>query len=171
MIQKWLKMTKNIFWFFQGLAQQESHKGKALHGLRDASLAGLQLLTMTVEDVGLWSDSLEPCVYGGQIMRDGHDLGFWLAVVYVDDVLLLSTTQEAENHVVDVLSSVVPVKTTGVIGDEGGSLIFIGRVIKREKALGVDPHYLDTAFVAYRITRGSDHVPDLRMGTLLKNHC
>ena len=139
---------------------------KALNGLRDASLAWLQLLTVTVEDVGLWSDSLEPCVYGGQIMRDGHELGFCLAVVYVDDILLLSTTQEAEDHVVDVLSSVVPVKTTGVIGDEGGSLTFIGRVIKREKdsseiTLGVDPHYLDTTFVAYGITRGSDHVPDI----------
>ena len=40
---------------------------KALNGLRsrDASLAWLQLLTLTVEHVGLWSDSLEPCVYGG----------------------------------------------------------------------------------------------------------
>ena len=45
-------------------------------GLRDASLAWLQLLTFTVEHVGLWSDSLEPCVYGGQIVKDGHELGF-----------------------------------------------------------------------------------------------
>jgi len=40
-----------------------------LNGLRDASLAWLQLLTFTVEHVGLWSDSLDPCVYGGQIER------------------------------------------------------------------------------------------------------
>ena len=69
-------------------------------------------------------------------------------VVYVDDILLLSTTKEAEEHVVATLSSVVPVKTTGEIGEEGGSLTFIGRVIKRERdsseiTLGVDPHYLD----------------------------
>ena len=42
---------------------------KALNGLRDASLAWLQLLTFTVEHAGLWSDSLDPCVYGGQIER------------------------------------------------------------------------------------------------------
>ena len=86
---------------------------KALNGLRDASLAWLQLLTFTVEHVGLWSDSLEPCVYGGQIVKDGHELGFCLCVVYVDDILLLSTTKEAEEHAVATLSSVVPVKTTG----------------------------------------------------------
>ena len=61
---------------------------KALNGLRDASLAWLQLLTFTVEHVSLWSDSLEPCVYGGQIVKDGHELGFCLCVVYVDDILL-----------------------------------------------------------------------------------
>ena len=108
---------------------------KALNGLRDASLAWLQLLTFTVEHVGLWSDSLEPCVYGGQIVKDGHEIGFCLCVVYVDDILLLSTTKEAEEHVVATLSSVVPVKTTGEIGEEGGSLTFIGRVIKRERFL------------------------------------
>ena len=104
---------------------------KALNGLRDASLAWLQLLTFTVEHVGLWSDSLEPCVYGGQIGKDGHELGFCLCVVYVDDILLLSTSKEAEEHVVVTLSSVVPVKTTGEIGEEGGPLTFIGRVIRR----------------------------------------
>ena len=77
------------------------------------------LLTFTVEHLGLWSDSLEPCVYGGQIVKDGHELGFCLCVVYVDDILLLSTTKEAEEHVVATLSSVVPVKTTGEIGEEG----------------------------------------------------
>ena len=69
-------------------------------------------------------------MYGGQIVKDGHELGFCLCVVYVDDILLLSTTKKAEEHVVATLSSVVPVKTTGEIGEEGGSLTFIGRVIK-----------------------------------------
>ena len=73
---------------------------KALNGLRDASLP--QVLTFTVEHVGLWSDSLEPCVYGGQIVKDGHEIGFCLCVVYVDDILL----------------SVVPVKTTREIEEE-----------------------------------------------------
>ena len=139
---------------------------KALNGLRDASLAWLQLLTFTVEHVGLWSDSLEPCVYGGQIVKDGHEIGFCLCVVYVDDILLLSTTKEAEEHVVATLSSVVPVKTTGEIEEEGGSLTFIGRAIKRERdsseiTLGVDPHYLDSTFLDYGVTRGSENVPDI----------
>ena len=139
---------------------------KALNGLRDASLAWLQLLTETVEHVGLWSDSLEPCVYGGQIVKDGYEIGFCLCIVYVDDILLVSTTKEAEEYVVEALASVVPVKTTGEIGDEGGSLTFIGRVIRREKnsseiTLGVDPHYLDSTFQDYGITNGSSYVPDI----------
>ena len=105
-------------------------------------------------------------MYGGQIVKDGHELGFCLCVVYVDDILLLSTTKEAEEHVVATLSSVVPVKTTGEIGEEGGSLTFIGRVIKRERdsseiTLGVDPHYLDSTFLDYGVTRGSENVPDI----------
>ena len=48
-------------------------------------------------------------MYGGQIVKDGHELGFCLCVVYVDDILLLSTTKEAEEHVVATLSSVVSV--------------------------------------------------------------
>ena len=66
----------------------------------------------------------------------------------------------------EALASVVPVKTTGEIGDEGGSLTFIGRVIRREKnsseiTLGVDPHYLDSTFQDYGITNGSSYVPDI----------
>ena len=122
--------------------------------------------TDTVEQVGLWSDSLEPCVYGGPIVRDGYELGFCLCIVYVDDILLVSTGKEAEEYVVEALPSVVPVKTTGEIGDEGGSLTFIGRVIRREKnsseiTLGVDPHYLDSTFQDYGITNGSSYIPDI----------
>ena len=46
-----------------------------------------------------------------------HKIGFCLCVVYVDDILL----------------SVVPVKTTRESEEEGGSLTFIGRVIRRER--------------------------------------
>ena len=67
---------------------------------------------------------------------------------------------------VEALASVVPVKTTGEIGDEGGSLTFIGRVIRRQKnsseiTLGVDPHYLGSTFQDYGITNGSSYVPDI----------
>ena len=139
---------------------------KALNGLRDASLCWLQLLSSTVEQAGLWADELEPCVYAGEITSgDGVALGFALAIVYVDDVLLASSTVEAEQHIVDIISAVVPTKTTGYVA-ESGSLTFIGRVISKEKGqneffLSVDPHYLDTTFEAFGITKGSPNVPDI----------
>ena len=45
-------------------------------------------------------------------------------------------------------------------------MTFIGRVIKRERnsseiTLGVDPHYLDSTFLDYGVTRGSENVPDI----------
>ena len=100
---------------------------KALNGLRDASLCWLQLLSSTVEQAGLWADEQEPCVYSGEITSaEGIKLGVCLAVVYVDDILLASSTVEAEQYVVDVISAVVPTKTTGYITDSG-SLTFIGK--------------------------------------------
>ena len=56
-------------------------------------------------------------------------LVFVCVLVKIDDILLLSTSKEAEEYVVEALASVVPVKTTGEIGDEGGSFTVIGRVI------------------------------------------
>ena len=139
---------------------------KALNGLRDASLAWLKLLTFTVEHVGLWSDSLEPCVYGGQIVKDGHELGFCLCVVYVDDILLLSTTKEAGgtcgcNFVVcSACEDNWRDRRRGRIPDLYWSCY------KRERdsseiTLGVDPHYLDSTFLDYGVTRGSENVPDI----------
>ena len=53
---------------------------------------------------------------------------------YVDDILVASSSLEAEEFVVDTISKVVPTKTTGKIGSgDSGSLTFIGRTIKREK--------------------------------------
>ena len=41
-------------------------------------------------------------------------------------LLLCGTLTTSEEHVVATLSSVVPVKTTGEIGEEGGSLTLLG---------------------------------------------
>ena len=121
-----------------------------------------------MESVGLWNDSLEPCVFGGVIHdENGAFLGHTLAIVYVDDILLASSTEAAEEHVAKALGAVVPTKTTGLITrEEGGSLSFIGRVITRERNgseifLGVDPQYLNTTFEEYGITKGSENVPDI----------
>ena len=82
--------------------------------------------------------------------KNGHELEFSIYVVYVDENLL-STTKEAEER-----------RDT----EKRGSLTFISRVIKRERdsseiTLGVDPHYLDSTFLDYGVTRGSENVPDI----------
>lgn len=145
---------------------------KALNGLRDASLAWLKLLTETVETTGLYSDEVEPCLYSGEIVDDkGISLGHSIAIVYVDDILLASSTVEAEQYVADCIGKAVPCKTTGHIGDDGGSLTFIGRSIIRRKGsseilVGVDPGYLTSTFQAYGIDKGSSFVPDI--GSILE---
>ena len=139
---------------------------KALNGLRDASLCWLQLLSETVKTVGLWTDSVEPCVYSGAVYDKETYLGHVLAIVYVDDILLASSTMEAENFVAETISKVVPTKTTGEVPVEGGSLTFIGRIIQRvanadEFLLSVNPTYLDSTFRDFGIDKGSESVPDV----------
>ena len=139
---------------------------KALNGLRDASLCWLELLASTVRKVGLWSDEVEPCVYSGEVYSDAEEFLGHSAIVYVDDILLMSSSQEAEEQVVSVISKIVPTKTTGSVDDAGGSLSFIGRKISKvansnELFLSVDPSYLDSTFQDYGIVRGSDFVPDV----------
>lgn len=127
------------------------HLRKALNGLRDASLHWLNLLGSTIRRTGLWTDSTEPCVYQGSITSGrGNVVGTIGLIVYVDDILLTSSSTEAEAVVIKALSKAVPTKVTGAIlpSDQGGGpLTFIGRHIHRrqgEKALflSVDPEYL-----------------------------
>ena len=138
---------------------------KALNGLRDASLRWLCLLSDTIKKVGVWTDNLEPCIYQGSVSLRGKVLGLVCLVVYVDDILLGSSCLDAEQVVVDAISSVVPTKTTGLVmpsQEGGGSLTFIGRTISRrpgEKALwlSVDPDYLKPCGVK----KGSSAAPDV----------
>ena len=44
---------------------------RALNGLRDASLAWLNLLSESIKAVGLVTDDMEPCIYQGCIRRKG----------------------------------------------------------------------------------------------------
>ena len=127
------------------------HLRKALNGLRDASLHWLNLLGSTIRRTGLWTDSTEPCVYQGSITSGkGNVVGTIGLVVYVDDILLTSSSTEAEEIVIKALSKAVPTKVTGAIlpSDQGGgSFTFIGRHIHRRRGeralfLSVDPEYL-----------------------------
>ena len=68
-----------------------------------------------------WSmDSIEPCVHSGAVYDGDTHPGHVLVIVHVDDILLASSTEEAEAFVVDTISKVVPTKTTGQIPLEGG---------------------------------------------------
>ena len=123
---------------------------RALNGLRDASLHWLNLLSRTIRTVGVWNDSVEPCIYQGSVSKDGGVVGVVSVCVYVDDILITASNKVSEEVVVDAISGVVPTKTTGVIlpsAEGGGSLTFIGRTINRRKNevalyLSVGPQYL-----------------------------
>ena len=142
---------------------------RALNGLRDASLHWLNLLSRTIRRTGVWSDSLEPCVYQGAVSKNGQMAGIVALVVYVDDILLVSSNKPSETILIEAISKAVPTKTTGAIfpsDSGGGSLTFIGRQISRrvgEKALfvTVDPDYLQPCFEDYGIKRGTSAVPDI----------
>ena len=102
------------------------HLDRALNGLRDASLRWLNLLSETVKSQGLWSDELEPCIYQGEIFgEDSQVLGVGVLMVYVDDILLCTSTEQAERSVISAISAVVPTKVTGQIlpSDEGGGKV------------------------------------------------
>ena len=108
---------------------------RALNGLRDASLAWLNLLSESIKAVGLVTDDMEPCIYQGCIRRKGRQVGSAILIAYVDDLLLCSDSDEVERIVEETIGAVVPLKETGKIkkaAQGGGSLIFIGRHIFRD---------------------------------------
>ncbi|MCV6575719.1 MAG: Ty1/Copia family ribonuclease HI, partial [Cohaesibacter sp.] len=142
---------------------------RALNGLRDASLAWLNLLSESIKSVGLITDDMEPCIYQGCIQRKGKHIGSAILIAYVDDLLLCSDSDDVEKVVEDTIGAVVPLKETGRIKkarEGGGSLIFIGRHIfrdghKDDLKLGVDPKFLDTVFKEYNISKSSQAIPDV----------
>ena len=142
---------------------------RALNGLRDASLAWLNLLSESIKAVGLFTDDMEPCIYQGCIRRKGRQVGSAILIAYVDDLLLCSDSDEVEKIVEETIGAVVPLKETGKIkkaAQGGGSLIFIGRHIfrdghKNDLRLGVDPKFLDAVFKEFNISKGSAAIPDV----------
>ena len=144
---------------------------RSLNGLRNASAHWMLLLSRTIQSVGLWSDSIEPCIYGGFI-RDPESnevVGSAMLVAYVDDILIASSSLEAEEIIVKTIGSVVPVKTTGQVHrgeDGGGELTFIGRKISRHPGhsgilLSVDDKYLASTYEEFGIASGSTAAPDV----------
>ena len=144
---------------------------RSLNGLRNASAHWMMLLSKTIQDVGLWSDSIEPCIYGGFIKDEnsGEVVGSAMLVAYVDDILIASSTAEAEEIIKKKIGSVVPVKVTGQVHcgrDGGGELTFIGRKISRHPGhsgilLSVDDKYLAGTYEEFGIKSGSSAAPDV----------
>ena len=83
---------------------------RALNGLRDASLAWLNLLSESIKAVGLFTDDMEPCIYQGCIRRKGRQIGSAILIAYVDDLLLCSDSDEVEKIVEETIGAVVPLK-------------------------------------------------------------
>ena len=146
---------------------------RALNGLRDASLHWLRLLGNTITSVGLWSDEIEPCVYQGEVVdENGQHLGEAMLLAYVDDLLLISSSEDVEQVVMKTIGDIVPMKSTGLIlpsREGGGKTTFIGRELIRnpyESAvyIMVRPEYLLSTFEEYGLkkeVKASPNVPDI----------
>ena len=144
------------------------HLERALNGFRDASLHWMNLLAGTIRRSGLWNDENEPCVYQGSITKGNRVVGLVSLIVYVDDILLVSTNKEAEEEVTRVISNVVPTKITGSIlpSYEGGCIDVHWSRHSSQKwgeclYVSVDPDYLNPSFEDYQIKRGTSSVPDV----------
>ena len=100
----------------------------------------LALLTETITKLGLWSDEYEPCCFQGQIFEGQEVLGSVVMIVYVDDILITSSSKAAEEKVVQTIASIVPTKTTGVVlpaalgGGHCNSLVELSKGLKVRNA-------------------------------------
>ena len=140
----------------------------ALNGLRDASLAWLKLLSSLIRPLGLLSDAREPCLFAGVVWHKDRSSRVMI-VCYVDDLLIITDDQWAEDLVLSAIGKRVTVKVTGRVktSSQGGGMVeFIGRCIRRWPGqsaveVGVKPEYLQSCFDAFGIQKGTTAVPDL----------
>ena len=127
---------------------------KAMNGLRIAAKAWNEHLADILLQEQVFQSQTEPCVFAGSGV---------CIIVYVDDVLIGGTTMQDTQRIRDRLTRTLKVKTTGVIDDKGGKLVFLGREIVRvEKILKmrIPPGYLDDVYEMYGISKGTDTPPD-----------
>ncbi|CAE7512835.1 TY1B-OR, partial [Symbiodinium sp. CCMP2592] len=149
----------------------------ALNGLRDASQAWLYLLSELIKPLHLLSDEREPCLFTGWLEPEGDCPGGRAIVLcYVDDVLVISDSASVERRIIAAIQSRVPVKITGRIHQDingGGSITFIGRIIRRWPGTStvevfVRTDYLVPCWEAYQIKKGSSAFPNIAV--LLEEH-
>ena len=123
---------------------------KALYGLRSASLSWQRHLSKIMIGLGLKASPLEPTLFSGWVQL-GQKWTYIIAQAYVDDLLIVSDSQEGVEFIYKSLSAVLKVKVTGRL-HEDGQLEFLGRLIKLDGnniALGVKPEYVRSVFSAF----------------------
>ena len=123
---------------------------KALYGLRSASLSWQRHLSKIMVGLGLKASPLEPTLFNGWVQL-GQKWTYIIALAYVDDLLIVSDSQEGVEFIHKSLSAVLKVKVTGRL-HEDGQLEFLGRLIKLDGnniTLGVKPEYVRSVFSAF----------------------
>ncbi|CAE7675304.1 RE1 [Symbiodinium sp. CCMP2592] len=123
---------------------------KALYGLRSASLSWQRHLGKIMVGLGLKASPLEPTLFSGWVQL-GKKWTYIIALAYVDDLLIVSDSQEGVEFIHKSLSAVLKVKVTGRL-HEDGQLEFLGRLIKLDGnniTLGVKPEYVRSVFSAF----------------------
>eukprot|EP00439_Symbiodinium_sp_Y106_P031063 s8487_g3.t1 len=100
---------------------------------------------------------LEPTLFSGWVQL-GQKWTYIIALAYVDDLLIVSDSQEGVEFIHKSLSAVLKVKVTGRL-HEDGQLEFEGRLIKLDGnniTLGVKPEYVRSVFSAFGWTEFLD---------------
>ena len=100
--------------------------------------------------LGLKASPLEPTLFSGWVQL-GQKWTYIIALPYVDDLLIVSDSQEGVEFIHKSLSAVLKVKVTGRL-HEDGQLEFLGRLIKLDGnniTLGVKPEYVRSVFSAF----------------------
>ncbi|CAE7578587.1 GIP [Symbiodinium sp. CCMP2592] len=100
--------------------------------------------------LGLKASPLEPTLFSGWVQL-GKKWTYIIALAYVDDLLIVSDSQEGVEFIHKSLSAVLKVKVTGRL-HEDGQLEFLGRLIKLDGnniTLGVKPEYVRSVFSAF----------------------
>ena len=110
----------------------------------------------------------KPCLFSGAMwVKDRWDRV--IIVMYVDDLLIITESGEAQKRILGTISKRLTVKETGHIWPsfEGGGVIdFLGRTIRRwphsaSLEVGVRANYLESCFSLYSISKGTPSVPDI----------
>ena len=115
-----------------------------------------------MKPIGLKSTAANPCVFTGTGV---------IMIIYVDDVLIVSSKPETGKLIWDKLNEKVSTKMTGCLKpNQGGSVKFVGRIIRRvagakELFMGIQSDYLNSCFKDFGMEKmkiSKPAVPDLR---------